>query len=792
MKHAQLAAALAVIMMMTVLAAPAVSAEKSVDLTATVLEPKPQIAIELSTNALNFGDLYPGNTSSPQELKVTNIGLKTVDITVSASDDNAGSLFQNGLLVGGAAVGEYTSTLASDAVDETDLALSVPDDYAGRGAVSGGAIFWAQEHVWSKSYSTAMANTNPGAPDPGIPGFVGPDGDGRIPTMILDHTIPTSNYVNPIFTAWATKVIDYYRSDKGDAPLAAAFRALGPVTGDNFDIASLGDLDQDMIDAGKAPGSLTLGFNVTIVNGPGADFACFENGFISGSGPNVFAELGYVEVSTDGVNFVRFPSVSLTAGQAGGYGALDATKLYNLVGKHVNAYGDSWGTPFDLSDLAQMPEVLDGRVDINNINFVRIVDIPGNGHWTDSLGNPIYDAWPTWGTGGLDFEALGVINSQSKQIIADFSAAPLNGGAPLTVQFTDGSVNATSWAWDFDNDGIVDSTERNPLWTYMIVGNYAVKLTVTGSGGSDIVVKQGYITVNEPSVTDFISTASNGNVTITGYNGPGGDVVIPGEIDGLPVTTIGNSAFGGKALTSVVIPNSVTSIGTSAFSNCKALASVTIGSGVTSIGNNAFNGCAALTSVTIPNSVTSMGGMAFRKCVNLASVTIGSGVTDIGTQTFSGCTALTSVTIPDSVQSIGTNAFFGCTALASVTIGSGVTTIGGSAFNGCTKLTDINVDATNTAYQSIDGVVYSKDGKILVLCPAGKAGSVVIPVGVTDIGTNAFQGCTALSSLIFEGNAPTTVGSNWAQGSTNMVAYYNEGANGFTTPTWQGVPCQQL
>jgi hypothetical protein len=102
-------------------------------------------------------------------------------------------------------------------------------------------------------------------------------------------------------------------------------------------------------------------------------------------------------------------------------------------------------------------------------------------------------------------------------------------------------------------------------------------------------------------------------------------------------------------------------------------------------------------------------------------------------------------------------AFRKCVNLASVTIGSGVTDIGTQTFSGCTALT-----------------------------------SVTIPDSVQSIGTNAFFGCTALSSLIFEGDAPTTVGSNWAQGSTNMVVYYNEGANGFTTPTWQGVSCQQL
>src|SRR5690606_30176301 len=112
----------------------------------TVLEPKPEIGIELSTNALNFGSLYPGNTSDPQDLKVTNIGLKEIDVTATASDDGTEPLFVPGLLIDNAAYGDYLATLDADESDDTQLALHVPEDYASRGDVSGGATFWAEEH----------------------------------------------------------------------------------------------------------------------------------------------------------------------------------------------------------------------------------------------------------------------------------------------------------------------------------------------------------------------------------------------------------------------------------------------------------------------------------------------------------------------------------------------------------------------------------------------------------------------------------------------------------------------
>src|SRR5690606_15934963 len=105
-------------------------------------------------------------------------------------------------------------------------------------------------------------------------------------------------------------------------------------------------------------------------------------------------------------------SVSNTPKRVGAYGSLAAENVFNLVGKHCNAYGESWGTPFDLSYLQQDPLVLDETVDLNAISYVRVVDIPGNGSFLDSLGQPIYDAWVTWGSGGADIEAFGAISQE--------------------------------------------------------------------------------------------------------------------------------------------------------------------------------------------------------------------------------------------------------------------------------------------------------------------------------------------------------------------------------------------
>ena len=261
----------------------------------------------------------------------------------------------------------------------------------------------------------------------------------------------------------------------------------------------------------------------------------------------------------------------------------------------------------------------------------------------------------------------------------------------------------------------------------------------------------------------------------------------------LLVTAIGDGAFDSCAgLTAITIPSSVTAIGDGAFNGCAGLTAVTIPSSVTAIGDGAFNGCENLIAInvaptntvyaseggvlfnmdktmlicypsgkqgaySIPSGVQAIGNGAFFACVGLTGVTFPNSMTTIEAGAFFGCTGLTGVDIPGSVTTIGENAFTFCTGLSEVTIPRSVSTIGMGAFAICNSMTAIRVAQKNTAYASLDGVLFNQDKTTLICYPSGKQGAYTIPSGVKDIEDYAFSYCPKLITVKIP-NSVTTIG----------------------------------
>ena len=279
-------------------------------------------------------------------------------------------------------------------------------------------------------------------------------------------------------------------------------------------------------------------------------------------------------------------------------------------------------------------------------------------------------------------------------------------------------------------------------------------------------------------------TLENGVLTISGI----------GEMNNWSWTTAPWYSYK-DSIISVIIPNSVTTIGKYAFYDCSGLTSVTIPNSVTSIGYGAFSGCLGLTSIIvesgntsydsrnncnaiietatntlltgcqntiIPSSVTIIGSSAFYDCSGLTSVTIPNSVTSIGYGAFSGCSGLTSVTIPNSVTSIGDETFSNCSGLTSVTIPNGVTSIGRAAFARCSKLLNISLPNSLT---SIDEYAFSDCSSLT---------SINIPINVIHAGLSAFRDCFRLDTVVWnaKNHADFKIRSFYTMDHT--TAYYVE------------------
>ena len=289
-------------------------------------------------------------------------------------------------------------------------------------------------------------------------------------------------------------------------------------------------------------------------------------------------------------------------------------------------------------------------------------------------------------------------------------------------------------------DAIEFHTGEDDGHYYILSIDYA-----TGDAALRMIPEQGLLEAGD--YTYYVN--GDGTVVISGWKGADKEIVIPDEIDGRKVTTIGNWAFSHcEGLTSIKIPDSVTTIGDEAFSDCKGLTTIVIPDSVTSIGNQAFKRCSSLTSIELSDSLTTIGHEAFSDCSSLTSIELPDSLTTIERAAFESCSSLTRVRIPELVTTIEESTFFNCESLSCIELPDSLETINGVPFLCCDRLKRIEVSPDHEIFAVVDHVLFNKVEKTLMYYPEGLSGSeYIIPKGTEKIGMRAFNSADRLTNI---------------------------------------------
>ena len=274
----------------------------------------------------------------------------------------------------------------------------------------------------------------------------------------------------------------------------------------------------------------------------------------------------------------------------------------------------------------------------------------------------------------------------------------------------------------------IDTNQVTSILSYAFNNSALIRCTIGESVASIGIRAFNCQSLKDVNYNSVDATYGNILAILMGYNCFSN--VVENIIIGEGVTHIPQGIFKGTSISEIVMPNSVISIGSYAFSNCSALTDISFSENLNTISSSAFSSCSSIEKISLPKTVTSLGSYTFSNCTSLKYIDIPKSITAISDYTFNNCSAIENISIPNTVVTIGSSAFLGCSKLNGVTLPEALTSIGSSAFSGCSSLTSIKIPETVT---SISDNTFAN-------CTALK--KIEIPYQITTIGETPLKGCS--------------------------------------------------